>query len=391
MAKNRSKIMFVGGGSGGHVVPILSIMDRIKNADLRIVTDRKYFKETRRLVQGKNISVKSVSAGKFRRYTGFGFWDYVKYPSIMFNNFLDFFRLGFGIIQSFFMLVFWRPKVILLKGGYVGVPIGLVANILKIPMVLHESDAGSLMLANRILSKFATKIFTGAPVENYNVPENIKKKMEWVGVPLTENTLEVREKLLSKEKIDIPEEIKNAWQNNGKKPIVFIVGGSLGSQRINEDILQDAHKLDGKAFLVLASGAGENYTRSLKLAEGQANLAVLSYTDIMDQYMAISKIVVARAGATTLAILEALMRPTILVPHAKLPNGHQSKNAKVLEDLGACVVIEDKIDDTKLNIVGAIERLLDDQKKLDEMSKKIGELAKTGASEIIAEKLMEMK
>lgn len=388
-SEKRSRIMFVGGGSGGHVIPILAILDKMPSLEARVVTDKKYYKETKRLVGQKKAAVRWIWSGKLRRFKGFSLWDYLGHPEILLANFFDFWKILIGLAQSFVMLVIWRPKVVFVKGGYVGVPVGLAAYFLGIPLVLHESDAGGLGLANRILATKAQLIFTGSPVKNYQVGDKIRQKMVWVGVPLADEVTEMRKKLLAGQKIDIPENIQAAWRADGQKPIILAFGGSLGARRINHDIADDAHKLEGRAFVVLVAGTAE-YKSVVEEARDTKNLVVLSYTDNLTELIAISQIVVARAGATTLATLELLMKPAILVPHAKLPDGHQSKNAQVLADMGAAICIDDRSDDTKLGLVGQISALLDDPSKQEQMSQQIGKLAKIDAAEIIARQLREM-
>ena len=110
----------------------------------------------------ESINVSKISAGKFRRYNHLNFWQHLMIPSIVFPNIRDLFLIIAGFFQSFFKLIFWRPDVIFIKGGYVCLPVGVAAHLLRIPFVIHDSDAHP-GLTNRILSKYATKIATGAP------------------------------------------------------------------------------------------------------------------------------------------------------------------------------------------------------------------------------------
>ena len=407
----KRKILFVGGGSGGHVMPIIAILNELLSSkasvplDLRIFTDRKYFSETSRQVNENlrppvseanveyslQTKVNWIASGKLRRYTNFTFWDYLTKPSLWLANFFDMWKLFFGFWQSLFMLIFWRPHAVFIKGGYVGVPVGLAARILCIPTILHESDAGGLGLANRILSRFARVIFTGAPIENYNASKKVKNKMRWIGIPLSDSFEFMRNRLLAGDEPDIPAEVSEAWEKGREnRTIVLAMGGSLGARRINEDLLLNIDKLHKSAFLVLISGVGQNYDDAKNLAAGQSNVLVLPFTDHPAELMAASQIIVARAGATTIAELEILMKPSILVPNAKLPGAHQTKNARVLADRGACLYIEDNIDNKELNIMASINSLIDNPKMQKQFSERIGKLAKVDAAKIIADKLLEV-
>ena len=175
------KILVVGGGSGGHITPAIAvvreILEKKPRAKIEFWTDRKYYKNVVKLTTlGKErgelpIRVRKVWSGKFRRYAGWGFLDYFRNFQITFvdlicKNFVGFFGFLGGILQSFFRLVSKkeRPDVIFLKGGFVGLPVGLVASWLKIPFVIHESDA-TPGLANRVLMKKAKVVAMGVKFE----------------------------------------------------------------------------------------------------------------------------------------------------------------------------------------------------------------------------------
>jgi UDP-N-acetylglucosamine--N-acetylmuramyl-(pentapeptide) pyrophosphoryl-undecaprenol N-acetylglucosamine transferase len=302
-------------------------------------------------------------------------------------------KMFFGFWQSLFFMIFWRPRIVFLKGGYVGVPVGLAARLLRIPIIIHESDAGSLGLANRILARFACTVFTGAPIENYKVSAKIKNKMKWVGVPISDKFASIRQRILAGDEMDIPASISEEFMEfdkltKGKDQIVLVMGGSLGARRINEDVLLNIDKLRKGAFLVLVSGVGQNYDDAMKLAEGQSNVTILPFSDHLPEIMSVSQIIVARAGATTIAEIEALMKPAVLVPNAKLPGSHQTKNARILASQGACICIEDYIDEKPLSIIESVNSLLDNPKKQKQMSEALGNLAKVDATKVIVQALM---
>ena len=150
----RKKILVVGGGTGGHTTPVVSVVKELQsikhNIDVEFWTDRKQYKNVKNTKFERPVLVKRIISGKLRRFTNWNFWEYIKHFHIVLLNLIDLIKLGFGFIQSLIRLIFWRPSVIFLKGGYVCLPVGLAAGILKIPYVIHESDV-MIGLTNRLL------------------------------------------------------------------------------------------------------------------------------------------------------------------------------------------------------------------------------------------------
>ena len=162
------KILAVGGGSGGHVTPVVAVFKEIlkknKKAELRFWCDKKFLPQAEKTMKsafGERVKISSIHSGKLRRYNHLTLLQHFTIPSVVFGNIADFFKNILGVFQAFFKLIFWRPDVIFCKGGFVCVPAGLAAWVLRIPIVIHDSDAHP-GLANRILSKFARKIATDA-------------------------------------------------------------------------------------------------------------------------------------------------------------------------------------------------------------------------------------
>ena len=168
-----AKILAVGGGSGGHVTPVVAVFRELQKTgdhELRFWCDKKFGASARGIFAkfDESIPVDLVIAGKLRRYHGKSI-SFHLHPSILFPNLRDGFKVMVGFFQSLFKLMKWRPDVIFIKGGYVCLPVGYAARLLRIPLVLHDSDAHP-GLTNRLLSPFAKAIGTGAPLEYYNYP-----------------------------------------------------------------------------------------------------------------------------------------------------------------------------------------------------------------------------
>ena len=369
------KILAAGGGSGGHVIPVVAVFKEIltkragQETEIRFWCDKKFFPQAKNIIQnefGDEIAVSAISSGKLRRYNHLTFWQHFTVSGVLWGNLVDFFKNIWGTLQSLVKLIFWRPDVIFCKGGFVCVPIGLAAWLLGIPIVTHDSDAHP-GLANRILAKFAKTIATGAPLEFYNYPAEIST---YVGVPVRN---EFR-KYSQKERA----EFKKDLGFKTYKPLVLITGGGLGAARLNNAIAHEAPKLVQSAQIVLVSGVA-NYEELKTGAENQ-NLEDFYLHDFiakdMWKYLAAADLVVARAGATSNLELAALAKPTILVPNARLTGGHQVKNARVYANKQAVKLVDDdKLEDNPELLSDEILGLLQNEARMTELSRKFAKFA----------------
>ena len=382
------KILAVGGGSGGHVLPIVavfkSLLNKNKDIQLSFWCDKKFGPQAFKIMQSEfngNIKVSTIYSGKFRRYNHLTFFQHLAIPSIVFNNIIDMFRIIMGIIQSFCKLIIERPDVIFCKGGFVCVPVGLSAYILRIPIVIHDSDAHA-GLANRILSRFAKRIATGAPLEFYNYPKDIST---YVGIPIKK---EFKPYSLVERK-----ELKKALGFNTSKSLIVVTGGGLGAARLNNAIVKEASKLAKKTQILLISGMGQ-YKELKEITE---NKKIKDFylegflAGNMWQYLAAADIVVARAGATSNLELSSLAKPTILVPNARLTGGHQLKNAQVYAKNKAVIIVsDDEIEDNPNKLSDEILKLISNPKKMEEMSDKFVKFAKPKAADDMASIILEI-
>ena len=365
------KVLVVGGGSGGHITPAVAVVREIlklkPRTEVEFWTDFKYFKNVTKLTTeigvswggeekqthrevsrgvGPYIRVRRIPAGKFHRYSGWHLKDYfdhfdITIKDIIFGNIWGFFKFVAGIITAFTRLVSLatRPNVIFLKGGYVCLPVGLIARLFKIPYVIHESDtvAG---LANRLLMKKATKVAFGMPLSKEVLTAH--PNYVWTGIPVGPEfkaVSEARQKTL-----------KKAYSFNPEKPLVVVTGGSQGSENLNNvtrEILPELLK-----FTSVGLVAGRKHYEDMvdlkkyenwEKASLESNFRMWEFCTTMSELMGAADIVVSRAGATTIAELAALKKAVILVPFEPLPGAHQVKNADRLEQAGAVIEIRDSI------------------------------------------------
>lgn len=236
-----------------------------------------------------------------------------------------------GVVQSIFKLLFWRPDVVFTKGGYVCLPVGWAARLLRIPLVIHDSDAHP-GLTNRLLARHATIIATGAPLEYYQYP---KSKSHYVGIPIGEafRPYTEAERVKLKESLGV----------DPSRPLVVVTGGGLGAKILNDEVALHLHDLLKITSVILIAGADQYDELRALTPQDDSRFQLHAFVSSgMAEMLAAADVVVSRAGATTLLELAALAKPTILVPNGRLTGGHQLKNAKVYSDKGAVVVVNDE-------------------------------------------------
>ncbi|MBP5656064.1 glycosyltransferase [Candidatus Saccharibacteria bacterium] len=380
------KILVVGGGSGGHVTPVVAVVREIwkirPRAKIDFWTDKKYYKNARKITieNGMDVDIKKVAAGKLRRYANFSFMDYLRHFDIVLNNFVDFFKTIGGFLQSFFRLLFRRPDVIFLKGGYVCLPVGLAARLLRVPYVIHDSDA-TPGLTNRMLAKKAAKIATGMPLSYYSYPE---ERAEWTGIPISEEfrpVSEHKQKTLKKELGFDPD-----------KKLVLATGGSLGAEDINLTMREILPEVLKRTSVMLVAGR-ERYPEMLDLKEYEkwedgelkSNFRMIEFSSEMWKLFGAADIVISRAGASTMTELSAMAKPVIMVPNEDLPGFHQVKNAKAYEKAEAAIVVSDTKMMKKPELLQeAIFHLLRSERDCDKLSVNLHSFTKENAAESLA-------
>jgi UDP-N-acetylglucosamine--N-acetylmuramyl-(pentapeptide) pyrophosphoryl-undecaprenol N-acetylglucosamine transferase len=373
------KILAVGGGSGGHVTPVVAVLKEIRaqkpHAELRFWCDTKFAPQARATVAAfdATIPVHTIVAGKFRRYYHLTVFQQLTWPSLVLQNIGDAFKVVAGFIQSFFKLIIWRPDVVFTKGGYVCLPVGLAAHLLRIPLVIHDSDAHP-GLTNRVLSKWATAIGTGAPLEYYPYPA---ARTKYVGIPIAAefHPYTTFEQIAAKKE----------WGIATDRPLIVVTGGGLGAARVNEVVAETLHSLQQLGSVVLVAGAGQyDELRSLMPADSE-HFQLYPFVTNMHSLLGAADIVVTRAGATTILELAALEKPTILIPNGKLTGGHQLKNAAVYEKAATVTVLnEDALDENKKLLAQEIKLLLSEPEATKAMAHRFKAFSKPDAAKDMA-------
>lgn len=373
------KVLTVGGGSGGHVTPVVAVLAELqksqKDLEVRFWCDVHFAPQAKKILADfdPNIPVQTVVAGKFRRYSHLTKLQHITIPSVVFPNIRDTFYVIGGVVQSVFRLLRWRPDVVFAKGGYVCLPVGWAARLLRIPLVIHDSDAHP-GLTNRLLAPAATRIATGVPLEHYNYPP---QKSAYVGIPISADYHKVT-----------PEkrrELKKQLGFDSKRPLVVFVGGGLGAKQINDAVALHLQALMNEANIYLLSGSAQyDELRSITPQDDDRFMLKDFISKGMPDVLGAADIVVSRAGATFLLELAALAQPTILVPSKRLL--WQVKHAKLFADNQAALLLdEDKFESTDdTTLVLAIRKLLADDKLRAKLAVNLHKMARPHAARDVA-------
>lgn len=383
--QQQTTVLLTGAGSGGHITPILAVATELKRRDSSFRT--LYVGQ-----RGDNLGdipaahdaideVRVVSCGKLRRYHGHGLRQLLDVKTLALNL-RDAFKTALGILQSIWLVWRAKPSVAFIKGGFVGVPVGLACALLRVPYITHDSDALP-GLANRLIAPWASLHTVSLPKSTYRYPH---EKMEVVGVPISENYGLVETALKNK--------CRDQLGIGHRDTVLFVSGGGLGAQRLNAAIVSSAQELfaEYSSLWVLHQGGRAN-AKALekeylnKLGETKLNhVRVLGFAADLYIYSAAADLVVTRAGGTTLAELAAQGKPCIVVPNPDLTGGHQSKNAAVLQESGAVEVVSEKeiVSSGGDALKNAILGLLHDHLRRESLSTNFHLLARPDATERIA-------
>jgi len=366
------KILFTGGGSGGHFYPIIAVAEKLKKLIIaeKIVSAELYYMSTEpydeRLLATNGIKFERVTAGKRRAYFSI-------------QNFFDLFITAWGVLKAIFKIFFLYPDVIFGKGGYASFPVLFAARIFRIPVIIHESDSVPGRV-NAWAGKFAQKIAVSYAEATQFFPA---ERVALTGNPIREEVL-------------LPTN-KDAWKELGLDPnipVVLVLGGSQGARNINSQMETLAPRLVEKYQVI--HQAGDANTEEVKTTvEGllgqnpnAGRYHVYGYLDNETMRLAslVATIVVSRAGSAIFEIA-AWGVPAILIPIANHIGDHQRKNAFAYARAGGAVVIEEA--NLGPNILMAeIDSLIGDSAKRLGMKEKAKLFARTDAAELIAEQLI---
>lgn len=318
------------------------------------------------------VDVRVISAGKVRRYAHLSLLQHLTVKGLVRDNLKDTFKIGRGFFQALQLIRQFKPDVVFTKGGFVCLPVGLAAHVLKVPLVIHDSDTRP-GLTNTILGRWAQVITTGSPLENYQYPT---AKSHFIGVP-------VNARYVPK----TPVEQRKAKKDLGFDPnkmLVVAVGGGLGAVSINTAMNSAAQTLLGQGIAVYMVAGKGYYDQAVAGAPVHESYKVVPFVyEKMDEVLGAADIVVSRGSATFLQELAGLGKAVIIVPAYQL--GDQLKNAKVFSDAGAALVVDDQSMEETHELERAIVTLADDPLLREELGKKLHTFARPNAAKELAE------
>jgi len=364
------RILLTGGGTGGHLYPLLSVAKAIQKevkepVEFLYLGPCNSFSEM--ILKQNGIPTKNIMAGKWRRYFSL-------------KNPFDALKVPIGILQSLFKLLFFMPDVVFSKGGYGSVPAVVASRIYWIPIVIHESDAIPGR-ANRFMEHFSDIIAI-----SYEMTASYTNPTKTI---FTGNT--VKEDILNGNL----EEAKKTLGISGVKPVLLVLGGSQGSKKINEVVTQILPRLI-QTYEIIHQCGEKNYDETKDLA-GKSGLKpgregyhlVPYFKDGLNHALAAADLVLSRAGATTIAEIAACGKPSILVPLANSANDHQLHNGfEVAKRGGAMVLREENL--TPEMLLGKIDSLMNDLSLRKQMSEKVKYFFVPDASKKIAQIVLEL-
>jgi len=380
------RILFTGGGSGGHIFPIIAVRQAFKEESVKLPETEQeinfYYlgpdKFAAENLEKEGIKTKFILSGKLRRYFS------LKSP-------MDLIKVFFGIIQSFFYLFAWVPDVIFSKGGYGSFPVVFVGWIYRIPVILHESDS-TPGLANRFLARFAKKIILSfsASKEAFKKYQN---KTILIGNPIRKELLEG----------DITTG-RQTFKISSQKPIILVLGGSQGAQKINEMVINTLPRLLEMAEIIHICGENDYQsiqTESQEILKSNESLKLnyhlypfLNAEELKNAY-ALASLIINRSGAGSIFEIAALGKPSILIPLPNSASDHQRKNAYDFANTGNIkdgtrAIVLDQENLTPNIFLEEISKLIKNQEKLKALGAKAKEFYSLDIADRIRDEILKL-
>lgn len=373
------RILFTGGGSGGHIYPLVAVLEELYSlaAQGGFQFEAYYMGPSHALnheLAKRGVKIWSIISSKYRAYASI-------------ENILDIPKFIFSIFEAFVKIFILMPDVVFSKGGPGALAVVMMARFYHIPVIIHDSDAVP-GLTNRTSARFAQKI--GISFASAGQYFSAKEKLALVGNPIR------------------PELLRNSpsqslgrlhFQLNPQDKVVLVLGGSLGSVRINDFILdnlanmlslsQVVHQVGVKNIDQVKTEAGVMLQETDPLAKHRYRIISFLEAEEMKNALAAADIVISRAGSGAIFELAHFGKPAIMIPLAESANGHQKANAYEYAETGAAIVIEEP---NLLNtlFMNQLRDLLGSSDSLKAMSAAALSFAQPKAGQKIAEEILKL-
>lgn len=333
------KIVLTGGGTAGHVTPNIALIPKLKNLGYNIsyIGSKKGIENE--LIQDLNINYHAISTGKLRRYLDL-------------ENIKDGFRVIKGVTDSIKIIKKIKPDVIFSKGGFVSVPVVIAGYLNKIPIIIHESDI-SPGLANKICIPLAKRVCVTFPETLSKIPKN---KAILTGSPIRNEIFEGSK-----------DEGLKICGFTRKKPVILVMGGSLGSATINASVRSILPELT-KNYQILHICGKNNVDKNMLNKKGYYQLEYAK--DELKHFLSASDLILSRSGSNAICEILSLKKPNLLIPLSKKASrGDQILNAKSFKKQGFSKILFEE-DITPNTLLENIKILNDNKQKYIENMKK---------------------
>ena len=359
----KNKFILSGGGTGGHIYPAIAIANELKvrfpDCEILFVG-----------AQDKMEMQKVPQAG----YKIEGLWIAGLQRKLTFTNALFPIKLLSSLWKSRKIIKNFKPDVVIGTGGFASGPLLQVANSMNIPTVIQEQNSYP-GITNKLLSKKANAICVAYENLERFFPKN---KMVFTGNPVRQDVLDIDSKR---------SEALSYFNLDGNKKTLLILGGSLGSRRINQLIAKELDFLIANDVQVFWQ-CGKFYYEEYKHFSEKENVQVVSFIDRIDLIYAAADFVISRAGASSVSELCLVGKPTIFIPSPNVAEDHQTKNAKAIVDKNGALLIKETELDEKFETV--FNLLFQDENLQKNLSQNIKKLAKPNATKDIVEQIVKL-
>lgn len=358
------RVIISGGGTGGHIFPAIAIANEIKR--------RKSDAEILFVGAENRMEMEKVPAAGYRivglNVVGLNRKQWWK-------NFSLPFKLASSLRLTRRMIKDFDPDVVVGVGGYASAPTLYSAQKLHVPTLLQEQNSLS-GVTNKILAKKADRICVGYDEMDRFFP---REKIIWTGNPIRQDISDINSKR---------DEAYSFYNLDSSKPVVLVMGGSLGALSINVGMQNALDDLLANGFQVIWQTGKYYYQRMLPSAEGKEHLVMLDFVRRVDLAYAAADIIVSRAGAITISELCVVGKPVILVPSPNVAEDHQTKNAQALSAKNAAVLLTD--DRVSQELGKTIVALYHDTRRRELLSQNISRMGTTTAARDIVDEVLKL-
>jgi UDP-N-acetylglucosamine--N-acetylmuramyl-(pentapeptide) pyrophosphoryl-undecaprenol N-acetylglucosamine transferase len=356
------KVIISGGGTGGHIFPAISIADALKKTDesmdILFVGAEGRMEMEKVPAAGYNITGLPV-AGLQRRLT--------------FKNFSLPFKLFKSLNQASKIIQNFKPDVVVGVGGYASAPVLWQAQRMGIPTLIQEQNSYA-GLTNKLLSKKADAVCVAYQGMERFFPET---KIHYFGNPVRQDLFELD---------SIRNKAMKFFNLDADRPVVLLLGGSLGARTLNETVANGLHLFDENSISIIWQTGKHFFDKATQLAADKPNIKVFDFIYKTNYAFSAADIIVSRAGAGTISELCIVGKPAVLIPSPNVAEDHQTKNAMALVNRNAAIMIKDE--EAEIKLIATVVELINNKSLAAELSNNISTLAMPEASQQIADKII---